>query len=270
MKKYELTFRDQMVQPLLEIDGNRVVLLSLTEGKGLSKHKNDHNLWLLVLSGKIQFYADDDTVVLGAGEGALVKASSEHSLEALVESRVVLHLLAAETHFEREPDHVTAYDHPELLEQIAPEIRSLVEDHIELHKLLLRIGKNSDANEYKAVLAAVGDELNRHFVYEEEILFPRLGRYLGGADVGPVPKLLKEHQEIRQLHSDCSERFLHLDEVPEAPRELAARMSALKELLVQHMSKEDSHLFTMASRLLSSEDKAAIARELAERENQSK
>lgn len=114
----------------------------------------------------------------------------------------------------------------------------------------------------------IGLELTRHFVYEEEILFPQLAQHLGGADVGPVPKLLKEHQQVRELHKILSawDAAAPSQDRDDIQRLLVKRLRELARLLWNHIEKEDSHLFTMASRILTPEEKAAVGEEIERRE----
>ncbi|MCL6593813.1 MAG: hemerythrin domain-containing protein [Alicyclobacillus sp.] len=275
MERFDLAFRQEKVKPVFRLGDSRVVQLSLPAGGVLDKHKTPHTLVFVVISGEVRFAAGSETQLLRAGDGVIVEPAREHAVEALVDSVALLHLIPAPT---QQPDvapatpaqPVCVYTQPQLREQIDPALRPLVDDHAELCAQLAQVQGPFDRQRVQSLVEAVGRELAQHFVAEENTLFPRLAQHLGGPDVGPVPKLLKEHAQVRELHSACEKLLAAWDEPApiqgraDIERLLTQKLRELTTLLWSHIEKEDTHLFTMASRILTPEEKAAIAMELAQ------
>jgi quercetin dioxygenase-like cupin family protein/iron-sulfur cluster repair protein YtfE (RIC family) len=274
MQKFSLEFKERSVQSLFTSGEARVVQASFEPGQGLTKHLAKHTVNLIVLTGRVKLTVKGEAQELKAHEMVIIEPATEHAIEAIEKSTLLLNLIpepgsepaAARPGEGAGVKHTTAFDQPDLIEKVAPELRCFVEDHIEVCQALDAAKKGFDIEQYKKTLSIVGEELSRHFVYEEEILFPRLNKVLGGADVGPVPRLLQEHEKIRSIYcsaSDLVERF-QTDTNVEGP--LETQMLNLIELLWSHIGKEDNHLFPMAGRLLSDDDKKAIEREVKERD----
>ncbi|MCL6517203.1 hemerythrin domain-containing protein [Alicyclobacillus sp.] len=281
MERFSLEFQSEKVRPVFRLGESRVVQLSLGKGGLLDNHKTTHTLMFLTVNGQVRFTAGDEEQILGAGDGVIVEPLREHRVEALEDTVALLTLIPAPAQDPSAADDaslaqppVCAYTNPALLEQIDPALRPFVEDHMDLCRELERAKDPFDRAAVQRILDAIGEELERHFVYEEEILFPRLTRHLGGPDVGPVPKLLKEHRMVRDLHRASVEVLSAWDEpAPSQGRDDIERifMNKLRELtalLWNHIEKEDNHLFTMASRILTPEEKAAVVAEMEQRERQ--
>ncbi|MCL6597382.1 MAG: hemerythrin domain-containing protein [Alicyclobacillus macrosporangiidus] len=279
MERLSLGFQEQKLTPVFRLGDSRLVQLSLKKGGVVDKHKTTHTLVFVVLTGHIRFTAGEASYTLRASEGVIVEPLQEHQVEALEDSVALLYLIPAPAATEAETAApaeaalpVCAFTHSELLQQIDPALRSFVEDHIDLCKQLEQARLPFDRDRVQSVVDAVGRELAHHFVYEEEILFPRLAHHLGGPDVGPVPKLLKEHRMVRELHRECTGALSAWDEpAPSQGRDdiervVLNKLRELATLLWNHIEKEDNHLFTMASRILTPEEKTAIAEEIARRD----
>ncbi|WP_026962664.1 hemerythrin domain-containing protein [Alicyclobacillus herbarius] len=271
MQRVSLAFQDKMVQSLLQHGEARFVQLSLNPGQGLTRHKTPLALTVVVVSGKIVFTVDDEQVLLEGPSLLPVGAGVEHAVEA-VEKSVVLLVLAPSEGAEdgpsprgsRQIQHQNAYEHPELVKGITPELRPLVEDHVQLCKVLLNLGEHPDLDAIRHALQVVSAELCHHFTAEEDIVFPRMAVHVGGADVGPVARLIEEHAHIRRLHGEAEDLFNAFTEKQDEHLRalLWDKVEDLTVALLNHLGKEDSHLFPMASRLMSEDEKAAIAEEL--------
>ncbi len=119
-----------------------------------------------------------------------------------------------------------------------PRLRSLSSDH---HRALVMARKmeraseadRPDASVLQAIEAFCRDELQPHFVQEEELLLPALERHGEGM---LVERTLREHARMLEL----SERL----DRSEALRELAT-------LLRQHVRFEEQELFEVAQAKLS-------------------
>lgn len=272
MKQFNLGFQDSRFRPLFESGNNKIVQVSLPVNYRIDKHQKDQHLTIIALSGKVQVETGGQKVELTPSNMLVIEPKQEHALFALEESIVLLVLMQKvadvfdEVVMEENCELTSIYTNPEKIELIAPELRSFVEDHVEVCKAL-EVAKGSfNYENYESALNLIGDELKRHFVYEEEIFFPKWGPYLGGNDVGPVPKLIKEHKKIREMHKKILPLMDQWKVEPHVQTDLVDKMEKLSYFLLKHIEKEDTHLFPMASRLLSAEDKTAIAKELAERE----
>jgi DUF438 domain-containing protein len=90
--------------------------------------------------------------------------------------------------------------------------------------------------------AALRDELNRHFAFEERDLFPRLAA-AGESDIAEL--LQEEHDAIRA----SAERFSSLVGNPSDPQFRAIAL-ALVEQLVAHVQKEEMALLPMLEDLI--------------------
>lgn len=272
MKKFQLSFKDKMVSSVAAVGGTKFVQLSMEEGQVLAKHKTPNTLNLIVLSGRIQFKEDSEELLLSPSEMITVEPSVEHEVLALDRSTVLLVLVPKESVKEErvvidqeshpsKVEHENAFSHPELLEKIVPEIRPFVDDHIKLCKMLESVTGTFEKHDVLKMLRAVGEELKHHFVAEEDLLFPLIGKHMGGDDVGPIPRLLEEHDIIRRLHREAEEFYDIMEHQPDAHVTvlLGEKVRDLATTLLNHLGKEDSHLFPMAGRLLTNEEKAIIA-----------
>ncbi|MCL6443808.1 MAG: hemerythrin domain-containing protein [Alicyclobacillus sp.] len=271
MEKFSLKFRDKPVQSILQRGESKFVQLSFKPGQGLTKHRAPLALTVVVLTGRVLFTVDDKTEVLEASEMLTVDPAVEHAIEAVEKSTVLLVLTPDVKQVEapvsvanRPLEHENVYRHPELIEQIAPELRALVEDHMEVCKTLESVVHTPDQETIRTALWAIKGELDSHFVAEEEVLFPRMAAHVGGMDVGPVARLIEEHAHIRRLHAEAEELMTAWEQTGDehAQSLLSEKVAELSRALLNHLGKEDSHLFPMASRLMTAEEKSVIAIEL--------
>jgi DUF438 domain-containing protein len=106
----------------------------------------------------------------------------------------------------------------------------------------LAAGK-TDAALLRAAAAALADEIERHFAFEEEQLFPRLAA--GGE--GDIAELLREeHVTIRA----AGREFIALAKQDAADPRLRALGLELAERLVSHVQKEEMSLLPALDDLL--------------------
>jgi hemerythrin-like domain-containing protein len=112
----------------------------------------------------------------------------------------------------------------------------------------------------------------KHTADEEVSLFPRL-RELRSEELefafSKMDELEKEHQRAESLHAEVDrlgEQYLNSGILPES--DAAQFLKAIDELSVmykRHIRVEDESLFPVAAKVLSSEDKLKIAKEMAAR-----
>ncbi len=267
MQKLSLQFKEQPVQSIFKHDNNKFVQLSFEAGQTLANHKTANTLALVVVEGKVHFGHDSQTHMLEALDMVVVEPNQEHSVEALERSIVLLVLLAETKTFSQESpstqplDHENAYRNPDLIELVAEELRPLTRDHIALCQSIEAVTTMADKSTIKNVLDQISEELKHHFVAEEKYVFPLMSKHLGGGDVGPVARLLEEHEKIRNLSAQANAIFEVYDTKPDdhVQELLKVKWQDLSRALLNHLGKEDSHLFPMASRLFTPEEKASIA-----------
>jgi DUF438 domain-containing protein len=87
----------------------------------------------------------------------------------------------------------------------------------------------------RSAAAALAQELDRHFRFEEEALFPRLAA-AGEGDIGEL--LREEHETIRA----AGRRFIELAKSATDEREMRVLGLELAERLVGHVQKEEMAL----------------------------
>ncbi len=134
--------------------------------------------------------------------------------------------------------------------------RRLHEEHEITLALWSRVEASLAANKADAALlrsaaASLTDELDRHFAFEEEALFPRLAA-AGEADIGGL--LAEEHAAIRE----AGRRFIAL--VKSNPSDAGLRPLGLElaERLIAHVQKEEMSLLPSLDDLLDEETDAEL------------
>jgi iron-sulfur cluster repair protein YtfE (RIC family) len=100
-----------------------------------------------------------------------------------------------------------------------------------------------DAGLLKSAAAALAEELDRHFAFEEAELFPRLAA-AGEADIGAL--LADEHATIR----DVGREFIALVKAEPGNARLRPLGLELAERLVAHVQKEEMSLLPSLDDLL--------------------
>ena len=129
--------------------------------------------------------------------------------------------------------------------------RRLHEEHEATLALWSRLEASAAANRLDAALlrsaaAALAEELDRHFAFEEEELFPRLAA-AGEADIGEL--LAEEHATIRA----AGREFIALAKGDAADPRLRALGLELAERLIAHVQKEEMSLLPSLDDLLDEE-----------------
>jgi hemerythrin-like domain-containing protein/quercetin dioxygenase-like cupin family protein len=267
-----LHFRsDAPFQQIMDNGDNRIILLSFAAGQVLENHQVPMSLSVLVLNGRVRLLLLGETdTILENGQMTVLQPDKQHTLEAIEESTILLTLFANSGEEPEQAElaggqgalHTSVHTNPQLMANIAPELKSLVDDHKELCEVLEKNKGNIEAETYQVVLDLIGDELNHHFVFEETILFPSVAKLLGGMDVGPIAMLIREHGKIRRLHASCLRELEEVNASPYAEGNLKKHARQLTNILLQHIEKEDKFIFPMASRILSKENLAEIENKL--------
>lgn len=155
------------------------------------------------------------------------------------------------------------YEVDQIKNIVAPELHSFIDEHAEAASLMDKVREGYNEEIYKLALEVIGTELDHHFLYEEEYILPKLANHIAEGEVGPAAKLYSEHKMIRKHHQEVTKMFADHD--PANPsKELVQKINLLAYLLKKHIEKEDHYLFPMFSAILTDEEKAAVAKDVAE------
>ena len=127
-------------------------------------------------------------------------------------------------------------------------------DHDRLDELFrnFQLSKRSDLSRAKDFFRQFKMGLERHIVWEEQILFPLFEEKTGMKGTGPTEVMRKEHREIRALLESIHQRVKARD--PEGD----AEEKALLEILGAHNQKEEQVLYPAIDRLLSDEERKEV------------
>lgn len=222
---------------------------------------------MMVVSGSIRVESKGQNELLKATEAVMLESAEEHAMVALENSVVLLTLFPKEQtdvssyHWLNEAD-VTTEDWKE---RIVPELRLLALEHEHVLSVLNEV-QEYDLTTLDKAMGAISVLVSNHMAAEEELLFPMLVDYLGGPDVGPIPKLLSEHEGIRAQYRKCVESRHDLTTDSGQVHALFQEIDHLTSFLLSHMEKEDFHLLPMAGRLLNSSEKALFLRQWQNRQ----
>ena len=128
------------------------------------------------------------------------------------------------------------------------------QDHDRLDELFktFQQSKRSDFPKAKEAFKDFKFGLQRHIVWEEDLLFPIWEQKTGMSDSGPTPVMRNEHREIgRQLEA------IHqkvVDQNPDSDQE----EQALLDLLGSHNRKEERALYPAIDKVTSPEERETV------------
>ena len=118
--------------------------------------------------------------------------------------------------------------------------------------------KRQDFAKAKKTFAEFKAGLQRHILWEEELLFPRWEENSGMAEGGPTQIMRSEHRSIR----DCMEAIQN--EVEREAPDSDGDEQRLLELLKAHNMKEERILYPSMDQVISEEECAAIHQAMKE------
>ena len=128
------------------------------------------------------------------------------------------------------------------------------EDHDRLDELFktFQISKRSDFTKAKEAFKEFKVGLQRHIVWEEELLFSIWEEKTGMIEDGPTPMMRHEHSQIRQLldaiHQKVEGNNLETDQDEQA----------LLNLLSSHNRKEERALYPAIDNVTNAEERATV------------
>nr|MBI3613652.1 hemerythrin domain-containing protein [Nitrospirota bacterium] len=112
--------------------------------------------------------------------------------------------------------------------------------------------KRSDFAKAKEAFVQFKFGLQRHIVWEEDILFPLWERQTGMAEVGPTMVMRAEHRQIGDYLETIHRKVQQQD--PESDQE----EQRLLAILSSHNQKEERILYHAIDSILKEEDRASI------------
>lgn len=127
-------------------------------------------------------------------------------------------------------------------------------DHDRLDELFktFQASKRSDFIKAKEVFKEFKVGLQRHIVWEEELLFPMWEEKTGMIEDGPTPVMRFEHEQIKQLleaiHRKVEEQNLDTDQDEQT----------LSNLLSSHNRKEERALYPAIDNVISPDERARV------------
>jgi len=129
----------------------------------------------------------------------------------------------------------------------------MARDHDRLDGLFreFRGTKRSDLRHAKQFFREFNQGLQRHIVWEEDVLFPSFERQTGMQDQGPTAVMRAEHRRIHDVLSQIHDRIGQGDAACDALEE------RLISLLAAHNQKEESILYPWIDRSLSEQQAEA-------------
>ena len=134
------------------------------------------------------------------------------------------------------------------------------EDHDRLDNKIKMYGTEKLVNVERAegIFILFKSELERHIIWEEDILFPVFERKTGIKDGGPTSVMRMEHIQIKN-HLQEIKRKLHAKKI----QDLCEEEVALLKLLESHNQKEENILYPGIDNLTSEQEKDQMIKQIS-------
>ncbi len=116
-----------------------------------------------------------------------------------------------------------------------------------------------DIERAESIFLSFKNELERHIIWEEDILFPVFERKTGIKDGGPTSVMRTEHIQIKN-HLQEIKKKLHAKKIQDPCKEEVA----LLEVLESHNQKEENILYPGIDNLTSEQEKELMIKEMSE------
>ena len=128
------------------------------------------------------------------------------------------------------------------------------QDHDRLDELFktFQQSKRSDFPKAKDAFKEFKFGLQRHIVWEEDLLFPIWEQKTGMSDSGPTPVMRNEHRQIGQQLEAIHQKVA--DQNPDSDQE----EQALLDLLGSHNRKEERALYPAIDKVTSPEERETV------------
>jgi iron-sulfur cluster repair protein YtfE (RIC family) len=128
------------------------------------------------------------------------------------------------------------------------------QDHDRLDELFktFQQSKRSDFPKAKEAFKEFKFGLQRHIVWEEDLLFPIWEQKTGMSDSGPTPVMRNEHRQIGQQLEAIHQKVVN--QSPDSDHE----EQALLDLLGSHNRKEERALYPAIDKVTGAEERQAV------------
>ena len=128
------------------------------------------------------------------------------------------------------------------------------QDHDRLDELFKTFQQSKRSDVPKAEEAFTGFKfgLQRHIVWEEDVLFPLWEQKTGMSDSGPTPAMRNEHRQIGQLLEAIHRK------VADKNHDSDQEEQGLLDLLGSHNRKEERALYPAIDKVTSAEERQAV------------
>ena len=135
-------------------------------------------------------------------------------------------------------------------------LRALTDDHRRCDSLLAAAETATTGKDWDAIveeIEVVREAVERHFQFEERVLFPQLEARVPMA-AGPAGVMRMEHQQIRQLMAELANAAQVQDKDT-----CVGTFETLHMMTQQHNAKEESILYPMADNALQGQAESMAA-----------
>jgi iron-sulfur cluster repair protein YtfE (RIC family) len=115
-----------------------------------------------------------------------------------------------------------------------------------------------DIERAESIFLSFKSELERHIIWEEDILFPVFERKTGIKDGGPTSVMRIEHIEIKKYLQEIK-RKLHVKKIQDPCKEEVA----IFKVLESHNQKEENILYPGIDKLTSEQEKEQMIKQMS-------
>ena len=138
------------------------------------------------------------------------------------------------------------------------EFMSVDHDRLDNKIRMYSTEKLVDIERAKSIFLFFKSELERHIIWEEDILFPVFERKTGIKDGGPTSFMRMEHIQIKDRLQEI-QRKLHAKKI----QDLCEEEVALLKLLESHNQKEENILYPGIDNLTSEQEKDQMIKQIS-------
>lgn len=130
----------------------------------------------------------------------------------------------------------------------------MVQDHDRLDAIFRKFGNQKSTNflEAEKLFSEFKAGLERHIVWEEEILFPLFESHTGMREAGPTVVMRMEHRQIKQHLENIRVKIATKDTAT------TAQENSLIEILTAHNEKEEGALYPWFNGSLSAREQEEV------------
>jgi len=139
-------------------------------------------------------------------------------------------------------------------------LKFMADDHDRLDRIFgdFKKIKNSDKAKAKELFRLFKTGLQRHIVWEEEILFPIFEEKTGMRNAGPTAVMRNEHQEIKKfletIHGGVANAKIDTNDAE----------SGLVAVLTDHNNKEENILYPWIDKSLTAKEREDLFKKMEE------